>query len=133
VSENLDLVRSVYGSRERGDYSDVGWADPAIEYVIADGPTPATFTGLAELADGMRDLLSVWQDARVIVEEYRELDRERVLVLLRYSGRGKTSGFELDKLSTLGADVVQLQAGKVVRIVKYYDLDRARADLGLDG
>jgi ketosteroid isomerase-like protein len=100
--------------------------------VIADGPTPATFTGLPALADGMRDLLSVWQDARVTVAEYRELDHERVLVLLRYSGRGKTSGIELDTLSTLGADLVQVQDGKVVRIVKYYDLDRAFADLGLE-
>src|SRR5579872_2014310 len=115
--ETLELVRSIYADRERGDYSDVGWADPDIEYVIADGPTPAIFTGLAELADGMRELLSVWQDARVTVDEYRELDHDRVLVLLRYSGRGKTSRLELDTLSTLGADLVQVQAGKVVRIV----------------
>jgi len=129
--ETLELVRSIYADRERGDYSDVGWADPDIEYVIADGPTPAIFTGLAELADGMRELLSVWQDARVTVDEYRELDHDRVLVLLRYSGRGKTSRLELDTLSTLGADLVQVQAGKVVRIVKYYDLHRAFADLGI--
>jgi ketosteroid isomerase-like protein len=130
VSENLDLVRSIYADRERGDYSDVGWADPEIEYVIADGPTPATFTGLAELAVGIRDLLSVWHGVRIRVDEYRELDHERVLVLLSYSGRGKASGVELDTFSTLGADVIRVQNGKVVRIVKYYDLDRALADLG---
>jgi ketosteroid isomerase-like protein len=131
MSANLNLVRSIYADRERGDHTDVGWADPEIEYVIADGPTPATFRGLAELSEGMRDLLSVWQGARVMVDEYRELDHERVLVLLHYGGRGKTSGLELDTLSTFGADLVQISDGKVVRIVKYYDLDRAFADLGL--
>ena len=132
MSEALDLVRSIYADRERGEYDDIRWADPGIEYVIADGPTPATFRGLAELADGMRELLSVWQEARITVDEYRELDDERMLVLLHYSGRGKRSGLELNTLSTLGADFVRVHDGRVVRIVKYYDLRRALADLGLE-
>jgi ketosteroid isomerase-like protein len=131
MSENLNLVRSIYSDRERGEYGDIAWADPGIEYVIADGPTPVMLRGLSELADGMRELLSVWQDARIAVDEYRELDEDRILVLLRYSGRGKRSGLELDNLSTLGADLVQVHDGKVVRIVKYYDLGHAFADLGL--
>jgi hypothetical protein len=66
------------------------------------------------------------------VDEYRELDEKRVLVLLRYSGRGKTSGLELDALSTRGADLIEIHEGKVTKIVKYYVLDRALADLGLE-
>ena len=132
MSANLDLVRSIYEDRERGDFSRADWAHPEIEYVIADTPTPTTFRGLAELAAGMRESLDAWEDLRARVHEYRELDEERVLVLLHLSGRGKTSGLDLEALSTRGADLVEIHDGKVTKIVKYLVLDRAVADLGLE-
>jgi hypothetical protein len=88
---NMDVVRSICAARERGDYSDAGWAHPDIEYVMADGPAPATWRGKAEMAAGVRDFLSTWKGFRGEVDGYQELDLERVLLLLRFSGRGKSS------------------------------------------
>lgn len=131
ASANLNLVRSICAARERGDYRSAEWAHPQIEYVLADGPTPGTWSGLAELADGMRDFLSAWEDFRADVDGYRELDDERVLVLLRFSGRGKASGLALEETQTKGADLFHLRGGQVTRIVHYFNRERALADLDL--
>jgi ketosteroid isomerase-like protein len=133
LSENLDLVRSIYADWERGDYfSSVEWAHPEIEYVVADGPTPGTSTGLAEMAVRYRDQLSAWEGYRLEAEEYRELDRERVLVLVHPIGRGKTSGLEIGQIRGKGANLFDIRGGKVTRVVVYYDRERALADLGLE-
>jgi ketosteroid isomerase-like protein len=131
MSENLDLVRSIFEAWERGDYSSVQWADPEIEFATADGTEPGSWTGLAEMAEGMRDWLSVWEDARAEADEYRELDDERIVALVHFSGRGKTSGLELGPLSPRGAFLFYVRGGKVTRFVRYLDLDRALADHGL--
>ena len=131
LSANLDLVRSIYADWERGDYGSAEWADPEIECVFVDGPTPGTWTGLAGMAGAWRDFLSTWEGFRQEADEYRELDDERVLVLAHFSGRGKASGLELGQMHAKGASLFHLRAGKVTRHVAYVDGERALADLGL--
>ena len=131
MSENLDLVRSIYADWERGDYSAAAWAHPEIEYVFVDGPAPGTWTGLVAAGATWRDYLRAWEEYSVEVEEYRELDSERVLVLVRVSGSGKTSGLELAQMGASGASLFHFRGGKVTRFVNYFDRNRALADLGL--
>jgi ketosteroid isomerase-like protein len=132
MSENLDLVRSIYADWERGDYSSADWAHPEIEYVILEGPDPGSWTGLVGMGEGAREFLSAWQDYRIEVEEYRELDSERVLALNRYGGRGKTSGLEIGQTGgPKVATLFHIRDGRVTRLVNYWDRDRALADLGL--
>lgn len=131
ASSNLDLARSIFAAWGRGDFSPTEWADPEIEYVASDGPSPGTSKGLANMADALRELLSAWEDLRIEAQECRELDDERVLVLTCYSGRGKTSGLEVEQMRAKSAGVFHIRDGKVTKLVAYWDRDRAFADLGL--
>jgi ketosteroid isomerase-like protein len=131
ASANLDLVRSICAAWERGDFhSSAKWAHPEIAFEIVGGPAPGGWTG-ADAAEGYRDFLSAWEDLRVEADEYRDLDDERVLVLTHFSRRGKKSGLELGQISTNGAYLFDVRGGKVTRLVRYWDRDRALAGLGL--
>jgi ketosteroid isomerase-like protein len=131
VSANLDLVRSIYGDWERGDFRRVDWADPNIEFLSPDGPQPGAWRGRAEMMASFRDFLDAWEDFTVEVEDYRQLDDGCILALVRHSGHGKTSGVELAQVEG-GANLLHFRDGKVVRFVAYWDRDRALADLGLE-
>jgi ketosteroid isomerase-like protein len=131
MSANLDLVRSIYAAWERGDYSSAEWAHPQIEYVVADGPSPGSWIGLPAMGECVRDMLEAWEEFRIEAEEHRELDDQRVLVLEHRSGRGKTSGVDLSQLHDQSGHLFQIRNGMAMRLVNYWDRDRAFADLGL--
>jgi hypothetical protein len=127
---NLDLVRSIYADWERGDFGSAKWADSEIEFVIADGPAPGSWTGVAGLAEGSRDWLDAWESWRFQVREYRVLDGERVLAVVQVSARGKTSGLEIGELGlgSKGVHLFHIRNGKVTRLVLG---EHAHAVLGL--
>jgi ketosteroid isomerase-like protein len=129
--ENVDLVRSIFADWERGDYSSAAWADPKIEYVWADGPTPGTARGHAGMAEAWRAWLTAWGDFRAKADDYRVVASDQVLVLNSFEGSGKTSGVGVANLMTKGASHWTLSGGKVTRLVLYWDRDRALVDLGL--
>jgi ketosteroid isomerase-like protein len=126
---NLDLVRSILADWEREDFSSAAWADPEIEFVIADGPSPGSWTGVAAMAQAWRDFRAGIEDLRTYPETYRELDRKRVLVVTRYGARGAASGVGVE---TRGAVLFHVGEGRVTRLVRYWNRDRALADLGLE-
>ncbi len=135
MSENLDIVRSVYAAWERGDYSSVAWAHPEIEYVILrhrDGFAPVSARGHTEMREAARNHIDAWTHLRIAAEEYRVLDSERVLVLDDLSGRGKRSGLEIGELGKGGAHLFHVRDGMVRRLVVYDDRNQAIADLGLE-
>jgi ketosteroid isomerase-like protein len=128
---NLDLVRSIFGGWERGDYSRTDWADPQIEFEFADGPTPGCWTGLSGLANAWRDFLDVWEGFRSELDECRQLDADRVLTLAHYGGRGKSSQVEIARTPSRSAGIFEFRDGRVIRLTFYFDREHALADLGL--
>jgi hypothetical protein len=83
------------------------------------------------MAKAWSDQLKLYQQYRVIAEEFRELDHERVLVFTRNSGRGKISSAESGALGGRSAVLFDISDGKVARLALYWDRDHALADLGL--
>ncbi len=133
MSENLRLVRAILADWEHGDFRAVDWADPQIEYAIADEPGSRMGRGVPAMASIWREFLSAWDGYRVEAREYRELDEERVLVALKPRGRGKASGLDIGARTggRGSANVFHLRGGKVTRLVSYFDHERALADVGL--
>ena len=83
------------------------------------------------MAKGWGDVLGAWEELRAKPEGFRELDSERVLVLLRNTGRGKASGVEVGPIHSKAANLFHIQDGKVTRLVLYWDRENALADLVL--
>jgi ketosteroid isomerase-like protein len=131
ATANVALVRSICAAWERGDYRSAEWAHPDIEFVLADGPDPGTWTGLEGMAEGWRGRLGPWQGFRQEADEFRELDAQRVLVSFRVSGRGKTSGLNLAQVHPRSLGLFEIRDDKVTRFVAYFDRERALGDLGL--
>ena len=129
--EKLEIIRPIYAAWERGDFTSAAWAHPDIEFVAADSFDAGSASGLAAMAAAWHDWLSVWDEYRVEVDEYRQLDDERVLVLMLHCGRGKTSGLDVGQTKRAGANLLHVRDGRVTRIALYWDRERALADLGL--
>jgi hypothetical protein len=108
--ENVEIVRSIFTAWERRDFNHVEWAHPEIGFVIADGPTPGSWTGTAEMAEVWREALSAFDELHIAADEYRELDEERVRVVVHFRGRGKTSGMEVGDVQMKGANVSMFAA-----------------------
>jgi ketosteroid isomerase-like protein len=128
--EHVDAVRSIYAAWERGDFGSAEWADPEIEFVIIGGPDPGSWKGVGGMAEGWHRFLEAWDDFRVEPEEYVKLDSTRVLVLIRRTGRGKSSQMEVSQMQPEAADLFHFRDGKVVKLFHYWERRAAFAYLG---
>jgi ketosteroid isomerase-like protein len=131
VSSNLDLVKSIFDNWGRGDFSSVNWADSEIELVVADGPSPGSWSGLDELGRAWAEVLNAYDEFSATAEEYRELDDGRILVAVTNRGRGRASGVEVAAMGGGGANIFEIRGGRVIRLTTYWNLDRALEDLEL--
>jgi ketosteroid isomerase-like protein len=125
---NAEVVSRAFARWARGDFGSLDWAAPDFELVFADGLSPGRWRG-EDAGRAWGEMIGAWADFRAVPEEIREIDDERVLVLVRNTGRSKESGLELAEMHTRGANIIHVRDGKITRLVAYFDRDQAVADL----
>jgi ketosteroid isomerase-like protein len=123
---NVEIILSVYDRVARGE----GAADlfhPDVEWSM---PHPGGEAhGLAELGTFWRDYEATWEDREIELEDVRELDGERVLVLFTERARGRASGVETQ--ASPGA-IWTLRDGKIAGFRAWIDRADALRAAGLD-
>jgi ketosteroid isomerase-like protein len=125
--ENVELVRSIVADWARGDYSSVGWADPEIEFTMA-GSFVVT-RGPEAMARRWGEFLSAWQHLATVPEDFIKASGDRVLVLVRFVGRGRTSGIPVEAF--FGGQLFTVREGKIARLATYSDRQEAFEAAGL--
>jgi ketosteroid isomerase-like protein len=126
AEESVEIVRGAAEAYERRDIPAVLEAlDPDVELhparAVLQGEPYRGHDGFKRFLDDMDE---DWEEFAAHPEEYRELDDGRVLVLGRFSGRGR-SGVEMDAPA---AWTCELRDGKIVRLRFYGDVAAAAAD-----
>ena len=127
---NVEALKPVYEEWSRGNWQprfevyakdmEWGWSDefPGLQGVSRDPETRSR---------RLREWLSPWEDWRCEAEEF-VTSGDHVVVLTRYSGRGKGSRVAVD---TRGAHHWTLRAGQVIRLEVFSSRDRALAAAGI--
>ena len=129
MSDNLDLVRSIYAATERGDFSrNEEWAHPEIEIDMSRQVfNPATYHGHAGLRRMLHRAQEVWDEFRIVPERFVDAG-DHVVVMDVVSGRGRTSGVEV---KTRSATLWTVREGKIIHMAVYYDPQEALKAAGL--
>jgi ketosteroid isomerase-like protein len=124
--ENVELVRSILADWARGDYSSVDWADPDIVFRGGDGREAR---GLGELGRLWGEFLAAWDHFATTPERFIGVGGDRVLVLVRFDGRGRASGTPTTAFT--GGQLFRLRGGKVVRLDLFSSTQDALEAAGL--
>jgi ketosteroid isomerase-like protein len=95
MSENMDLVRSIFAAWKRGDFaSGIEPLAADIRYSAAQPEGQAIASGRAEMSRFMRDFLASWDRYWIELHDLQEPASGRFLAIATQYGRGKDSGAE---------------------------------------
>ncbi len=126
MSEPRKKLKTLYEEWAQGDYSRSDIFDPEMEMESIGMAEPMHAHSYEEFVDLMREWLSAWGRPLTIDAEEMIESGERILVLVRWKGRGKGSGVEME---SPGAHLWTFRDGRVVRYQVFRDRDEARAAL----
>jgi ketosteroid isomerase-like protein len=127
VGQNAALLRKAFEAFNRAGIDSVlDLMHPEVEVVdLPHVPEERHHQGRAAIAVWFHSLDEIWDRLRVDAEEVTELDGERVLAVIRFSGCARSSGVEVDQVV---ATVFTFDEGKAVRWRIYPTRDEAVAD-----
>jgi ketosteroid isomerase-like protein len=119
-ADDVELVRRNLEAFNRGDLPRVlEGLDPDVELVPARAVLEGSaYRGHEGFERFVADMAEDWEDFRPESDELRDLGGGRVLVLGRFSARGKASGVEV---STPAVWLCDVRDGKVARVSFYTD------------
>jgi ketosteroid isomerase-like protein len=129
--ENVEIVRRGYAAWERTGSPDYEFLHARIEW-----HGPREFPDLAEphyghegVARYLDKVNEVFDDYRMVPEEFIDAGEDQVLVFSREGGRGKGSGAKVQTNPT--AHLWTLQDGKAIRMKSYWQRSEALEAAGL--
>src|SRR5262245_10301848 len=117
--ENVEVVRHALEAWGRGDREAAAdLLDPEVEWRMPPNiPEAGTYRGRDEVVQRLDEFLDAWDALAVTVEKLMDAG-DRVVALVRYSGRGRESGIEIGGVST-DAQVWTLRDGKALKVELY--------------
>jgi ketosteroid isomerase-like protein len=130
--ENVEIARSIYEDMNRRHWAAVLAAmDADVVLVVHDsvGPDAGFFRGREAASRWFGEwFLAFGKDYRFVVEEARSVG-ERVFVVARHHGHGRSSGADVEWVN---AQVLSLHKGKVVQMELYGSQAEALKAVGLE-
>jgi len=102
--------------------------NPDLEWLPAMPFGGGPLRGREDIESYVREVSDSWEEYRVVAEDFRVLDDERVLVLSRIEGRGAGSGGLVD--AAMG-QIFDFRDSKISRVRTYLDHGEALRAAGL--
>jgi len=130
--ENVEVVRELYEAFNRGELDAYLWMlDP--DFVWQGPQEIPDLAGTYRGAEGVRrylsELMEVFNDYRMVPEEFIDAGGEQVLVLAREGGRGKGSGIAVQTNPT--GHLWTIRDGRPARLESYWERTNALRAVGL--
>ena len=130
--ENVEIVRELYEAFNRGELDAYLWMlDP--DFVWQGPQEIPDLAGTYRGAEGVRrylsELMEVFNDYRMVPEEFIDAGGEQVLVLAREGGRGKGSGIAVQTNPT--GHLWTIRDGRPARLESYWERTNALRAVGL--
>jgi ketosteroid isomerase-like protein len=131
--ENVDLLHRLFAAYnsgfQTGSTSDfLTLMHPDVEWHTTTAVLDPVYRGPEGVRRWIQEFNETWDDMSVEPEEFIHVDAERVLVALRLSGRGKTSGANVDMLMY---ELMTIRHGRIVERRPFQRRELALEAVGL--
>jgi ketosteroid isomerase-like protein len=130
--ENVEIVRRAFDAFRRGDLDDVLALcdrDVVLDLTHNHDWPEGTYVGHAGVRRFLTELLELWEDFEVGVDEHISAPDGRIVSLWWQRGRGRHSGLTINMEL---AHITTVRNGKHLRIDSYDDCDQALKAAGLE-